>query len=180
MNWEAIYNYFGITDFIYFISSSQIQDTLFPIKLVFVGFSMFFLAAVIYFMMNSSWLQYKFIEDVTEFFSWEAYGLKAISRRWNRIQKKVNTGLENEYKLAVIEADDFLTELLEDRGYNGNTFEELAMNAGKAALQDMDKIFEAHDVRNTIVHNPDFKLDESKVKSILIIYESAIKNIGAS
>lgn len=89
MTWDFIYNFFGIKDFIYFISSSQIQDMLFPIKLVFVVFAMFFLAFVIYFMINSSWLQYKFLEDVTEFFSWQAYGQREMSKRWSKVKKRI-------------------------------------------------------------------------------------------
>ncbi len=92
MTWLDFYNLLGIKDFIYFISSPDIQDMLFPVKMVFIFFTMFFLVAVVYFMMNSSWLQFKFLEDVTEFFSWQAYGLKEISRRWNRIQKRMDYG----------------------------------------------------------------------------------------
>ena len=66
MTWEILYNTLGIKDFIYFISSSQIQDMLFPVKLVFVLCSVFFLILTVYFMLNSSWLQYKFLEDITE------------------------------------------------------------------------------------------------------------------
>ena len=56
MNWEALYDLAHIKDFIYFISSSQIQDTLLPVKVVFVFCAVFFLVFVIYFMFNSSWL----------------------------------------------------------------------------------------------------------------------------
>src|SRR3989344_7535620 len=102
MSWEQLYNLLGIRDFIYFISSSQIQDMLFPVKLVFVTFAMFFLAAVIYFMINSSWLQYKFLEDVTEFVSWQSYGLREISKNWTKIKKRIESGAESDYKLAII------------------------------------------------------------------------------
>lgn len=180
MTWESLYNLLGITDFIYFISSPDLQDTLFPVKLVFVCFTMFFFAAVIYFMVNSSYLKYKFLEDVTEFFSWQAYGLREIANRWKRIKKRAETGSEPEYKLALIEADDYLNEMLEDRGLNGKNFEELVNSAGKIMLPNLDEILSAHEVRNSIVYNPDYKIDLDKVKKILAIYEAATKNIGAS
>jgi len=94
MTWDELYNILGVRDFIYFISSSQLQDYLFPVKIVFVTFAMFFLAGVIYFMINSSWLQYKFLEDVTEFFSWQAYGSREINRQWRKIQKRAEGGTE--------------------------------------------------------------------------------------
>ncbi|OGZ71152.1 MAG: hypothetical protein A2904_00845 [Candidatus Staskawiczbacteria bacterium RIFCSPLOWO2_01_FULL_33_9] len=180
MSWESVYNLLGIKDFIYFISSPALQDALFPVKLIFIFFTIFFLSAVVYFMMNSSYLKYKFLEDITEFISYQAYGLRAIANRWKKIQKRAETGIESEYKLALIEADDFLNEILEERGFIGNNFEELVNNAGKAALPNLDEIFLAHEIRNSIVYNPDYKIDLEKAKKILAIYESTIKTIGVS
>ncbi len=180
MTWEQFYNLLGIRDFIYFISSPQIQDMLLPVKLVFIFFTFFFFAAVIYFMLNSSWLRYKFLEDVTEFFSWQAYGMKEISRRWNKIYKKLDSGLEGEYKLAIIEADDFLNETLEERGYEGKDFEEVVKKAGRILQANLDEILEAHKIRNSIVYDPDYKLDVESAKKYLLIYETVIKNTASS
>ena len=178
MSWEQLYSLLGIKDFIYFISSPEIQDALFPVKLVFVAFAMFFLAAVIYFMLNSSWLQYKFLEDVTEFFSWQSYGLRQISKRWDKIKKRIEVESESEYKLAIIEADDFLNEVLEDRGYEGKDFQEAVNKAGMLLGSVLSDLMSAHEVRNSIVYNPDYKLDIEQAKKILKVYESAINTIG--
>jgi hypothetical protein len=180
LTWDQVYNFFGIKDFIYFISSSQIQDMLFPVKLVFVAFAMFFLVGVIYFMINSSWLQYKFLEDATEFFSWQAYGTRAISKRWNKIRKRIETGSEVEFKLAIIEADDFLNETLEDAGHEGKDFEETIRKSGKLLGSSLDDVLIAHEVRNSVVYNPDYKLDSEQAKKILSIFESAVNTIGSS
>jgi hypothetical protein len=181
MTWETIYNYFGIRDFIYFISAPQIQDTVFPIKLVFMTFAMFFLAGVIYFMINSSWLQYKFLEDVTEFFSWQSYGLRETTKRWNKIKERISSGSEPEYKLAVIEAEDFLVEVLDDRGYEGKDFVENLKKAAKLISPLLlSEIMSAHEVRNSIVYNPDYKLDIEQTKKVLNIYESGVSAIGLS
>jgi len=178
MTWDSFYNFFGIKDFIYFISSSQIQDMLFPVKLVFIFFSVFFLVFVIHFMINSSWLQYKFLEDVSEFFSWQAYGQREMSKQWDRIKKRVESGAESDYKLAIIEADDFLGEVLDNRGYEGKDFEEIIKKAGRFVIPILDDLLKAHETRNSIVYNPDFKLSVAEAKKILDTYESAVKAIG--
>ena len=180
MTWEYLYNFFGIKDFIYFISSSQIQDMLFPVKIVFVFFSVFFLVFVIYFMLNSSWLQYKFLEDVTEFFSWQAYGQREMKKQWDRIKKRTESGAESDYKLAIIDADDFLAEVLDDRGYDGKDFEASIKKAGKMIKPILDDVLSAHEVRNSIVYNPDYKLSVDQAKKILDAYQSAANNIGLS
>lgn len=180
MTWEALYNFFGIKDFIYFTSSSQIQDMLFPIKLIFIFFALFFLVFVIYFMVNSSWLQYKFLEDVTEFFSWQAYGQREMSKQWSKIKKRTETGAESDYKLAIIDSDDFLEEVLDSRGYDGDNFEESINKAGRLITPILKDVLEAHEIRNSIVYNSDYKLSADQAKKVLAVYESAVNSIGLS
>ena len=180
MTWESVYNFFGVKDFIYYISSSQIQDMLLPVKVVFIFCALFFLVFVIYFMINSSWLQYKFLEDVTEFFSWQAYGQREMEKQWNRIKKRTESGAESDYKLAIIDADDFLAEVLDSRGYEGKDFEEAVKKAGALIKSILTDVLQAHEVRNPIVYNPDFKLATEQAKKILSTYESAVNNIGLS
>jgi len=178
MTWDQFYNLFGIKDFIYYISAPEIQSALFPVKLVFIFFTIFFLIAVVYFFVNSSYLQYKFLEDVTEFFSWQSYGSREISKRWNRIEKRMETDSESEAKLAIIEADDFLAETLEDRGYEEKTFEESVKKAGRLMPADIEEIILAHQVRNSIVYDPGYKLDLEQAKKIMGVYKSAVFNVG--
>lgn len=178
MTWESIYNFLHIKDFIYFISSSQIQDLLFPVKIVFIFCAVFFLVFLIYFTMNSSWLQYKFLEDVAEFFSWQAYGQKEISRRLIKIKKRTESGAESDYKLAIIDADDYLGDVLERGGYEGKNFEESLQKASRLIGSISQDLLEAHEIRNSIVYNPNYKLSTSQTKKVLDVYEDAIKTIG--
>lgn len=180
MAWIDLYNLLGIKDFIYFISDPRLQDYLFPVKLVFVTFAMFFLAFVIYFMINSSWLQYKFLEDVSEFFSWQSYGAREMSKQWNKIKKRAESGNESDYKLAIIDADDFLAEVLDNRGYDGKDFEETIKKTGKLIGPVFDEVLRAHDTRNSIVYDPDYKLSSELAKKVLDTYEAAINGIGMS
>ncbi|MDO8529937.1 MAG: hypothetical protein Q7S10_00785 [bacterium] len=177
MTWEEFYNLLGIADFIAFTSSPELQASLLPIKIVFILFTAFFLLAVIYFYTNSSYLQYQFLQDTEEFFSWQPYGLRAINKRWAKLMKKIQTGDEDEYKLAVIDADDFLYQALEEQGYKGETFEELANNAGSRILPNLDEILAAHQLRNSIVYTPEYKLEAEQAKNLLSLYEVAIKNV---
>ena len=179
INWDQIYSFFGVKDFIYYISSSALQDYLFPVKLVFVMFAMFFLAGVIYFMINSSWLQYKFLEDVTEFFSWQSYGLREISKQWSKIKKRTESGAESDYKLAIIEADDFLVKILDDAGFDDEDFGQALKKAERMFLNGTSEILAAHETRNSIVYNPDFKISAEQAKKILDIYESAVNSVGS-
>ncbi|MDD4111185.1 MAG: hypothetical protein PHS54_06575, partial [Clostridia bacterium] len=156
----------------------ELQATLLPIKLVCVIFTLFLLAAVIYFMLNSSWLQYKFIEDTTEFFSWQSYGMKQIEKKWAKIKGLIEYGNESEFKLAIIEADDFLNDILKEREYEGKDFQDSLKKASRLIGDNSSEILWAHEIRNTIVYNPDYSLGLEQIRKVLDIYESAINSIG--
>jgi|SRR3989344_1609610 len=176
--WEALYNFFGIKDLIYSISSPQLQDYLFPVKIIFILFSAFFLIGIIYFMANSSWLRYKFLEDTVEFFSWQSFGAREISKQWGKIKKRLESGVESDLKLAVIEAEDFLTEILEDRGYEADTFEESLKKAARFLEPMLYDILSSHKIRNSIVYDPDVKISKEGAKKIVDMYEAAVNRIG--
>ncbi len=176
-NWEKLYDALGIRDFIYFISSPSIQDTLFPIKIIFILFSVFFLGAVVYFYLNSSYLKYQFLQDYSEFFSWQAYGLRQVNKKWNEITKKIVSESEKEYKLAVLEADEFLLEEMQDAEFRGGSFEEMVEGGGRMIISNWEGILQAHKIRNFIVHNVNYKLDVSLAKKVMDDYEKAIKSI---
>lgn len=173
-----MYNFFGIKEFIYFISSSQIQDALLPVRIVFIFFSVFFLVFVIYFMVNSSWLQYKFLEDVTDFFFWKSAGQREMSKQWAKIKKRTETGNINDYKLAIIDADDFFAEVLDDGGYAGKDFAEAISKASKMITPIFDDVLAAHEIRNSIIYNPDYNLSVDQAKKVIATYESASRSIG--
>jgi hypothetical protein len=178
MTWETLYDFFHIKDFIYFISSYQLQEVLLPVKVVFILCSIFFLVMLIYLMINSTWLQWKFMEDVADFFSWQSYGQREMKKQWDKIKKRIESGSEADYKLAIIDADDFLIDVLEEGGYDGKDFEESIKKAGRLVGSSMDDILKAHEVRNSIVYNPDFDLTVDQAKKILATYEAAAKSIG--
>ena len=133
-----------------------------------------------YFYFNSTYIQYQFLQDLTEFFSWQAYGLRSVNKRWKKISDQVASGLEQDYKLTITEADDLLYQILEEKGYEGETFEDLINGAGKKMLPNFDDILFAHGVRNSIVYDPNYKLDSEVAKKMLSDYESAIKNLAVS
>ncbi len=180
MTWEQIYNFLGITDFIYFISSPIIQDVLFPVKIIFISFAIFFLAIIYYFTVNSSWIRNYFLEDVVEFFSWQAFGTKQIADRWKKIRKRLDTGVESEYKLAIIEGEDFLLEVLDERGFEGKNFEEIIASTGVGLLANQEELIQAHKIRNSIVYEPNFSIDLEETKIILLIFETAVKTVSAN
>ena len=92
--------------------------------------------------------------------------------------KNAASGSEKGYKLAVVEAEEFLYKTLEDAGYEGETFEDLITSAKRRIRFNEKDILVDHTVRNSIVYDVNYRLDATVAKKILADYESLIKNIA--
>lgn len=161
-----------------YITSSELQRELFLLKIVFIFFSVVFLGGIIYFLVTSSYIKAHFWYDVIEFFAWKPYGFLKLINRWKKIKQRIEKGAEPEYKLAIIEADDFLNEILETKGYKGKNFEERIERVEKIDLPGREDIIKAHEVRNSVVYDPDFKLDLEQAREAISKYENAIRSLG--
>jgi hypothetical protein len=170
---------FGIKEFMHFIMNAELQATLLPAKIVFILFTLFFLYYVIYFYVKSSYLYYNYFQDSGDITMVQPAKAVDFNNRWQKIVKKTESGQERDYKFAIIEADDFLNKLLESKGFKGEDFDALA-RAAKKILPNVDDVISAHEIRNNVVYDSDYKLDSEEAKNVLADYEKAIKNISAA
>jgi len=72
--------------------------------------------------------------------------------RWNRIMEEVGSGVEHNLRLAILEADIMLNELLDVLGYRGETIADKMRQVDRANFNTIDIAWEAHRARNTIAH----------------------------
>jgi len=77
-----------------------------------------------------------------------------------------------------INQNRFLAEVLEERGFAGKTIDDAIEKAGKVIAPSLDDVKRAHEVRNSIVYNPEFRLTEETGKKTIEVYEKAINSIG--
>lgn len=175
--WDYIYSSLGITDFMNFLNS-ELQYSLLPLKIFFILFSILFFCLVVYFYINSSYLKYRFTRNVSELISGQEAGLSKINAQWIKIIKKTESGGEQNFKLAIVQADDLMLQTLKDRGFQGKDFEELIANVDKKIIPNYEDILEAHEIRNNIVYDLDYKLDLERAKKMLNDYQDAIRNIA--
>ena len=82
-------------------------------------------------------------------------------------------------KLAIIEADALLNEVLERMAYTGESLGERLKQVESSVLPNIEQVWQAHRVRNDIVHDPDYRLPVDRAKAILEVYEQAFKHFDA-
>ena len=97
-------------------------------------------------------------------------------KRWERVLSHVNSERESDWRLAVLEADVLLDEMVSNMGYHGDSLGEKLKGVEKSDFTTLDQAWEAHAVRNRIAHEgAAFTLTEREAKRIVKLYEDVFK-----
>jgi len=96
--------------------------------------------------------------------------------RWNKILRRLTSANESEYKVAVIEADNIIDDLIKRLGYKGENLGERLANIPAGQLDNLDEIKEAHEIRNRIIHEEDFSVSREKAREVIVKYEHFLRH----
>lgn len=146
-------------------------------QFLFIAISAGMVVLLVYFLLTSGWLKWKYLEDWTEMLTFKPYGAQSVANEWKKIIARLNTGLESEYKLAVIEADTLFDESLLKQGFGGNTLGDKLKELNEIILPNLERLREAHQIRNNIVHDPDYKLSLDEAKRIINTYKEGFQEL---
>lgn len=99
--------------------------------------------------------------------------------RWDEIERHINSTREAEWKFAVIEADKLVDELLKGAGFPGDTMGDRLMNIQPGQLITLQNLWEAHKIRNRLVHDTNYFLRYTEAKRAVGLYEKTLKELQA-
>lgn len=139
--------------------------------------SLVFLWLIIYFLLRAQFLKGKKIS----FF--DVIGKADISRRrsvkaWKQVLKRMDANDEANLKLAIIEADKILDEVLKIAGYKGENMSDRLKQINSAQISNIEEIWQAHKIRNRIVHEPDFHIPRGEAWMLIEIYKKSLQELG--
>ncbi len=160
-----------------FIGSPQFISILSGIKFTFIILSFIMVVGIVVLLSKASWARYKYYEDYTEFIAYRPYGIKKGFKRWSKIIRRIETGREAESKMAVIEADDILKEVLQKAGYKGEFLDDIFEEIDEKILPSIEDLKKVHEVRNNIVHDPDYNLAVEQARNIIRVYQKALSEL---
>lgn len=98
------------------------------------------------------------------------------NERWQRVLEHSATENPSDWRLAVLEADIILDEMLDQEGYVGDTIGDKLKKAHRGEFRTLDQAWEAHRIRNAIAHEgQDFELTQRETRRILGLYEQVFR-----
>ena len=130
-----------------------------------VGVKNFLYSLIVFFIGSSFWLYLKGVElhhiDDHKYTPIDPRALEhqAQNTQWQIVLNHMNSENPAEWKLAILEADNMLDDILDQNGYVGDSLGEKLKSINPGSLQSYDDAWEAHKIRNQVAHegsNMDF------------------------
>jgi hypothetical protein len=162
------------------ITSPALQENIVvaSMRWFFIMSAAFLLLFTVYIKRTSPmWKELDFTNDLKDFFDYKPRAIRKTGKRWRRIMARMETGSEAEFKQAIIEADTILAETLERMNLPGDTTDQRLLQVTKTMITKVAELQQVHQVRNQIVHNPDYRISENEVKDVLEVYEAVFKEL---
>ncbi len=100
----------------------------------------------------------------------------SAEQRWERVQTLLHSASESDWRLAILEADVMLDEMVGHMGYHGDSLGEKLKGVEKSDFTTLDLAWEAHGVRNHIAHEgAAFSLTEREAQRVVKLYEDVFQ-----
>jgi len=101
---------------------------------------------------------------------------KPVNPRWHRIEQHVASDSQGDWRVAILEADIMLEEMLESMGYRGETIGERLKHIERSDFTTLDAAWEAHKVRNQIAHEgSDYQLSRREAERVVGLFREVFE-----
>lgn len=122
----------------------------------------------------------KELRDAEEQYDEVYRGIKKTSRL-NDVYVHIDSSNPNDWKLAIIEADIILDDILKQQGFVGASLGERLRNISPNQLASLNDAWEAHKIRNRIAHDgADFVLTQRLAEETVNRYRRVFAEFGVS
>ena len=98
--------------------------------------------------------------------------------RWDRILEQAGSESDQNRRLAILEADIMLSELLDELGYKGETMADKMRQVPKAQFNTIDFAWEAHRARNVVAHKAEHSVSVHESERIIGLYDRVFREFG--
>ena len=96
--------------------------------------------------------------------------------KWHKVLENASSHDERQWRLAILEADIMLNELLDTLGYKGETMAEKMKQVVRGDFNTIDVAWEAHKIRNRVAHDgSDYPLPEREKNRVIGMYKQVFQ-----
>lgn len=148
-------------------------------KIFFILFDLGVVAFIVYVWITTVYLKRLWIYDFVEFFKYRAYTARFIDKDWNKIKKRLLKKDEAEYKIALIDADLLVNDVLARAGFDGKTLADKLESQRAQVFTNLGAMVDADQLYQRIVRDPAAGLDYPQAKEAILAFEQGLKDMSA-
>ncbi|HEV7702086.1 MAG TPA: hypothetical protein VGO63_01425 [Candidatus Paceibacterota bacterium] len=109
----------------------------------------------------------------------QASGDVSDNPRWMKTLTYLLSSSSSDWKLAIIEADAMLDELMDQLGFRGETLGEKLKSADQEKFRNLTIAWEVHVIRNRIAHEGlAYEISQYEAKRVIALYEQIFRGYG--
>jgi len=118
------------------------------------------------------------VGNVQKAFRSDNLSTKDVFSNLSRVDLKLQSNYVSDWKLAIIEADSILDQLIQALGYKGDTMGDRMKNIRPGQFPYLDEAWRVHKVRNFLAHDPNYELSRQAVLRTIDIYKKIFREFG--
>lgn len=101
------------------------------------------------------------------------------NERWSKTLNYLFSQHSSDWKLAIIEADSMLEDLMEQMGFRGENLGDKLKSANQDNFPNLTTAWQVHTIRNKIAHEGlAFELSQHEAKRVIALYEQIFHGYG--
>jgi hypothetical protein len=99
--------------------------------------------------------------------------------RWMQTLNYLFSNNSSDWKLAIIESDSMLDELMDQLGFRGESLGEKLKSATQEKFRNLSIAWEVHTIRNRIAHEGlAYEISQHEAKRVIALYEQIFREFG--
>ena len=95
-----------------------------------------------------------------------------LRKKWDKVQEKIRSTREEDWKIAIISADNIIDDLIARMGYKGENMGERLAGINPGQIENIEELKKAHEFRNRIIHEENLKLTKEQAQEVLKYFEN--------
>lgn len=178
----GMFDFMGSTDFTHALNSSKVLNVIYILFSIFSTFLIFVITySVIRIFEVRKREHHHLEEEIHEYIEKHSHDkdadkIKVKDKRWAQVFEYVISQNPGDWKLAILEADLMLEDLMEQLGFKGETLGEKLKGANRDNFKSLTSAWEVHIIRNKIAHEgSDFELSQHEAKRVISLYEEIFR-----
>ena len=176
--------FYGLTDFLTTLSKNQeLKTSLAVFKVLFIIISAAFLVSAVWFYLRAGYfargiLYFSYyLNNKKKPASGSVLPLRELADYWRQLIARLDYNDEAQWKLAVIEADNFFDHILTLLGYQGESMGERLQKVLPEHLTGLNDVWRVHKLRNALVHDAAFQLSRDQARDVIDTYHQALRDL---